>query len=284
MKGRYKRFVGDGNSWVGDDRKIRAWQVTCRRCSAQDSVNTYANNPESVWRILERRGWRLGRDSSDDECRGCVQARKAEDLQAREGRREERRENLSLADVVGELKLPQDEVDRGRLAAAVLVDGVMRERRSDITDALELVQLALRYSALTEDRPERRRARTCLKVAAFGERQFFKPAVAELRGLLAAAERSREEPPPSLRTSVSERPTPAERFAGKFGGVTFNGATRRPDPPVPAVEPVETSPVVVEASSGVTAVDVEAEREEPGWLRAARARMTPRRRRAEEEE
>src|SRR5262252_3167170 len=100
MKGRYKRFAGGGNTWVGDDRRVRAWQVTCRRCGKTDSVNTADHNPEDVWKFLDRRGWRLGRDPSEDECRECLRTRREADVQAREDRGAARRESLSLADVV----------------------------------------------------------------------------------------------------------------------------------------------------------------------------------------
>ena len=76
-KGEEGRFVGNGNSWVGDDKKYRGWRLICSSTSCGNSKIVTSHNaggsmpPHVIIRKFEEAGWLVGRIAEDDLCPKC---------------------------------------------------------------------------------------------------------------------------------------------------------------------------------------------------------------------
>jgi hypothetical protein len=67
------RFVGTGNTWIGNGH-YRGWRVTCARCDAVKTITSHNGSsmpPELIVKMLAKSGWHLGRTSEEDLCAGC---------------------------------------------------------------------------------------------------------------------------------------------------------------------------------------------------------------------
>jgi hypothetical protein len=278
VKSKYRRFIGNGDIWVGSDEghKRRAWQIECRACRRLGHAHCHAMNPEDVWRQFERSGWRLGHNTGEDECGDCVERRRQEHKKLKEQRQEDRREQqieeISVATLVKSTmngsKIPDEPGMRARLALAVLVQEMLVHTQWELHDVFDLIPLAMRFFQLDGEATEAkhiRQIRHLLKVAAFSRgQQDATAARVEMRRLLAEVDEAREEAERVERDSAApthEVKSSTKTFAERFGSIAK--ITTQLEPP----RAVELKPTIDEPPE-------EARDEEPAWLRKARARMT----------
>jgi hypothetical protein len=73
MKSREARFVGNGNTWVGDGH-YRGWKIVCSRCDdvkVMSGHNGSSMPPSLILKRYTQAGWVIGTRPEYDLCDGC---------------------------------------------------------------------------------------------------------------------------------------------------------------------------------------------------------------------
>ena len=73
MKSREARFVGNGNTWVGDGH-YRGWKIVCSRCDAVKVMSGHNGSsmpPSLILKRYTQAGWVIGTRPEYDLCDGC---------------------------------------------------------------------------------------------------------------------------------------------------------------------------------------------------------------------
>lgn len=300
MKGKFKRFAGDGYVMLGDERPSRAWQIECKNCRRLEHVFCHGTDPSITWRRFEQLGWRLGKNTGEDECGDCAAKRR----EAHRKERDERRhatdhsvraaadkarhdliESMSPATLIaamqnGSGKIPDEPDAKARVAVAVLIQEILTNNPWDLHEVRDLIPLVLRYWMLADDVEQRRDIRSQIKIAAFStNRKDAAAARVEIHRLLSQVDEARDA---ALRTKLDEAAavtppapakSPAQKFSERFGDLKpkpklvppkpeqwFLDTAPKPPPPVAAPRPAP-----IPAPEPI-------EDEEPAWLRKARLR------------
>lgn len=311
MKSKFKRFIGKG-TLIGDEKPAWAWQVTCRTCSRIEQVLCHGNNPESTWRRFEQMGWRLGKNTNEDECNDCIAKRREVHRKERDDRRHVADLNVKTAadkarhDLIeamspttlvaamqnGHAVLPDDAPDtKARVAAACLVQEVLTHNRWDLYEIRDLLELVLRYWALEDKIEQRRDIRVQVKIATFSKNRLEAAAArTEIHRLLSQVDEAREAawrarqdeltaatPPPKFKS-------PAQNFRNKIGPLAdkkLNELMAKPVKPEPEqwfmdAAPKPPPPVVPKPPPPPPPPSTEQpttnDEPEPAWLRKARQR------------
>jgi hypothetical protein len=119
----HKRFVGNGNTWVGDGR-YRGWQIRCAECGKAKVITSHNSGgqmpPKILMKKFEQAGLLVGEQPEDDLCVKCYNNRRAE--QKREKEKEKQKCNVDATETA--MTEPKNDLhELALLAKLAITDG-----------------------------------------------------------------------------------------------------------------------------------------------------------------